>query len=34
VVTRSAARAVPELALHARTIDGRAPTIVPNDPSR
>jgi hypothetical protein len=33
-LTRIAARAVLELALHARTINGRAPTIVPNDPSR
>jgi hypothetical protein len=32
--TRITARAVLELAGHARTIDGRAPTIVPNDPSR
>jgi hypothetical protein len=32
VVARSAARAVLELALHARTIEGRA--TIPNDPSR
>jgi hypothetical protein len=32
-LTRSAARAVLELALHGRNIGGRAPMIVPNDPS-
>ena len=34
VVMRSAARAVLELALHARAIGGQAPMIGLNDPSR
>jgi hypothetical protein len=33
-LTRSAERTVLELALRARAIGGRAPMIVPNDPSR